>query len=80
MNGNCPICFRPNAEISGGDPIALQGWRGPSDSIFIARPLLSIKCLGCGEYKIEEELARRVEKSSIDEQRFRLSALDQREE
>lgn len=64
-----------NAEISGGDPIALQGWRGPSDTITIVKPPLSIKCLGCGEYKLDEELARRVEKSSIDEQRFILSAL-----
>lgn len=74
MNEKCPICLRPNAEISGGDPIALQGWRGPSDTI-IVKPPLSVKCLGCGEYKIDQELARRVEESGIDEQRFMLSAL-----
>jgi nucleoside 2-deoxyribosyltransferase len=74
MNENCPVCKRPGAETSGHDPT--PGWRGSDDPLFYGpKPLLSIKCLACGDYKIDEELALKVKKSSNDEQRYILCAL-----
>jgi hypothetical protein len=75
MKENCRICNTPNAETSGHDQAYMKGFVGSWDEpgSFTPKPILSIKCVACGRFKIDEVFARDFAKSTYAQDRLILS-------